>query len=572
MDGRVPTRLLCGCIVTGLFAVAPLPRCEATSPEKPVTSNKGMVVSVSEPASRAGAAMLRRGGNAVDAAVTTAFSLAVTYPPAGNIGGGGFMMVLPKPGMQPVCVEYRETAPAAATPTMFSLTDSRLSPKMVGVPGTVRGLELAHATFGKLSWSTLLQPAIRLADQGFSVDASLARSLNKVLKDDKSLPFKEMRRVYAPPSGKAWQAGDRLVQPDLAGTLRRIAQQGADGFYRGPVAARIVREMQEGNGLISNADLDTYHANLRTPIHGTFHRYDVYGPPPPSSGGIVLIEMLNMVERFGLRKKGRWSPETIHLMIESMRRAYLDRARYLGDQDFVAIPKRLTTKDYAASLASKIDTQKATRSLVLAPEIPIADEGTSTTHFSVIDKQGMAVANTFTLEQSYGARVMVRGAGFLLNNEMGDFNWRPGHTDKKGRIGTEPNTIAPRKRMLSSQTPVLVLKDGKPCLITGSPGGRTIINTVFCVVLNVLEFNMPLPEAIAAPRLHHQWLPDQVRFAGFKLDRYQDLVQQLRSMGHRFNPKAGRQGDAHSIYVDAKTGIRTGVADTRISGKAVAAD
>lgn len=572
MDRRISIRLLGGVIATGFLTLFPLQRCQAKPLEKPVTSNKGMVVSVSEPASQASAAILCRGGNAVDAAVTTAFALAVTYPPAGNIGGGGFMMVLPRPGDDPVCVEYRETAPATATPMMFSLTDSRLTSKMVGVPGTVRGLELAHAKFGKLPWSELLQPAIRLAERGFAVDASLARSLNKVLQDKKSVPFTEMRRVYAAPNGKVWHAGDRLVQPDLAGTLRRIAEQGADGFYHGPVAAKIVREMQAGDGLISGADLDAYRARLRRPIHGTFRGYDVYGPPPPSSGGIVLIEMLNVLERFKLRQKGRWSPETMHLIIESMRRAYLDRARYLGDQDFVAIPKRLTTKDYAAKLASEIDQWKATDSLALAPEIPIADEGTSTTHFSIVDGQGMAVANTFTLEQSYGSRVMVRGAGFLLNNEMGDFNWAPGHTDRKGRIGTEPNTITPHKRMLSSQTPVLVLKDGKPFLITGSPGGRTIINTVLCVVLNVLEFDMPLPQAIAAPRLHHQWLPDQVRFAGVKLARFKDLVRQLRSMGHHFNPKAGRQGDAHSIRVDVKTGTRVGVADTRISGKAVAAD
>jgi len=539
---------------------------------KPVTATRGMVFSVSPSASAVGASILRAGGNAVDAAVATAMALAVTYPPAGNIGGGGFMLVLPAPGVEPVCIEYRETAPAAATETMFTLGETHLSAKAVGVPGTVHGLALAHRKYGRLPWNVLLQPAIGLARDGFAVDAALARSLNHVLADKKSRRCTEMLRVYRAPHSTTWERGDRLRQPDLAATLERIANQGPNGFYRGTTARKIVAEMKAGGGIITLEDLDRYRAKVRAPIHGTYRGFDIYGPPPPSSGGIVLIEMLNMLEPFKLREYGRWAPDTVHLMIEVMRRAYLDRARYLGDRDFVTIPTRLTTKDYAARLGARIDRRRATPSTSLAPEISLADGESSTTHFSIVDAHGMAVANTFTLEQSYGSRIMVRGAGFLLNNEMGDFNWTPGHTDRRGRIGTQPNRIAPGKRMLSSQTPVLVLHHGNPYLVTGSPGGRTIINTVLCVILNTLEFEMDLPAAIAAPRLHHQWLPDKVRFAAWREAPYRKLVTRLESMGHVFESRAGKQGDAHSILVDSTRHVLVGVADNRISGKAVGVD
>ncbi len=531
-----------------------------------------MVVSVSAPASEVGAAILGRGGNAVDAAVATAFALAVTHSPAGNIGGGGFMMILPAVGSPPVCIDYRETAPAAATVTMFSLGESHLGAKAVGVPGTVSGLALAHQKYGQLAWKDLLRPAIELAATGFLVDRSLARSLNKILRDEGSQPFAEMRRVFAAPHRGHWEAGDRFMQPDLAGTLQRIAREGPRGFYRGSVATAIVAEMQAGGGIISRDDLAGYRAKMRVPIHGTFRGFDVYGPPPPSSGGIVLVEMLNVLEPFNLRAMGRETPEASHVVIEAMRRGFLDRARYLGDQDYVSIPAKLTSKSYARQLASQINRRHASSSVALAPDISLAPEGTSTTHFSITDKTGMAVSNTFTLEQSYGARVVVRGCGFLLNNEMGDFNWVPGHTDRKGRIGTLPNQIAPGKRMLSSQTPVLVLKEGKPYLIAGSPGGRTIINTLLCVLLNVLEYQMDLPEAIAAPRWHHQWQPDETRFEAAQVPARKELIDKLKAMGHHFAAKVRGQGDAHCILIDPSTGMMTGVADYRISGKAVAAD
>jgi gamma-glutamyltranspeptidase/glutathione hydrolase len=323
--------------------------------------------------------------------------------------------------------------------------------------------------------------------------------------------------------------------------------------------------MKAGGGLITKADLEAYKANERKPIHTTFRSYDVYGPPPPSSGGIALCEMLNILENFDLKKHGRWSPETMHLMIEAMKRAYADRARYLGDPAFTKIPAELTTKQYAKQLAASIDPKKPTPSASLAPEIMLDKESDSTTHFSVVDRDGMAVSNTYTLENSYGNRVVVRGAGYILNNEMTDFNPRPGFTSTKGLIGTKPNQIAPGKRMLSSQTPVIVLKAGKPVLVTGSPGGRTIINTVLCVVLNVTEFDMPIGDAVSAPRLHHQWLPDTAKFEGVK--QYPELVKSLKAMGH--DVSEARQGDAHSIWIDPKTGLRVGAADKRLDGKAV---
>lgn len=536
-----------------------------------VAARHGMVVSVSEPASLVGADVLRRRGNAVDAAVATAFALAVTHPPAGNVGGGGFMLILPGPGLPPTCLEYRETAPAAARPDMFSPNESRLGCKAVGTPGTVRGLAMAHAKYGRKPWRELIEPAVHLAREGFAVDASLAKALNEVLQDEKSRGFTEFRRVFAPP-GEHWQAGDRLIQPDLANTLEIFADEEADGFYRGPIAQAIVAEMSASGGLITPQDLQQYEARWRDPTHGTYRGFDIYGPPPPSSGGIALIQTLNMLEPFNLRQQGASSPATCHRLIESLRRAFLDRARYLGDPDFVAIPPMLTTKEYATACAQSIDEHRCTPSDQLAPEIPLAAEGDSTTHFSVVDEHGMAVSNTYTLEQSFGSRVVVRGCGFLLNNEMGDFNSRPGYTDHRGSIGTPPNRIEPGKRMLSSQTPVLILRDGRTYLVTGSPGGRTIISTVVCVVLNVLEFEMDLSAAVAAPRWHHQWLPDEVRFEGSSDPAWAPVVADLVAKGHVFHSPSSAQGDAHSILVDHRTGTLWGVADTRLSGYAASAD
>lgn len=531
---------------------------------KQVTTSGGMVVSVSPPASEAGAAALRKGGNAVDAAVATALALAVTFPEAGNIGGGGFMLIRPATG-EPTCIEYRETAPAACDANTFSRDKAQTGHRVVGVPGTLRGLELAHRKFGRLAWRDLVLPAVELARDGFAIDRELAGDLNALVQT-RGKRFPEFVRVFGKPGG-TWQPGDILRQPDLADTLQRIADRGPDDFYTGKTAELLLAEMRRGSGLLTADDLRAYRAVERRPVHGTFRGYDLYSSPPPSSGGTLLVEMLNILETFPLKQYGRYSPETLHLTTEAMRRAYADRARYLGDPAFTEIPAKLTTQSYAAELARGIDPRHATPSAEVAPEIPLADEGSSTTHFSVVDRDRMAVANTYTLQNSYGSMVVVRGAGFLLNNEMTDFNWRPGVTDRKGRIGTPPNQIAPGKRMLSSQSPTIVCRDGRLVLVTGSPGGRTIPNTVLGVLLNVLEFEMNLDAAIAAPRTHHQWFPDVLQFEGIGDPRYADALAKLKQMGHRLADKPHRQGDAHSILV--RDGRLQGVADRRVGeGKA----
>mgnify|MGYP001572787978 CR=1 FL=1 len=545
-------------IVLALFVCLPA----STAADQPAEFKHGAVVTVSQPASAAGLAILKKGGNAVDAAVATGFALAVTHPAAGNIGGGGFMVVHPSTG-QPRVIDYRETAPAAAHKTMFGKDDGPYNHRMVGVPGTVRGLALAHQNCGRLPWKTLVMPAVRLADEGFVLDRHHADSLNKVIAAAEG--FVELRRVFGRADGKTWSAGDRLVQPDLAKTLRLIAEKGPDAFYAGAVADLIVAEMKAGGGLITKNDLAGYKAVLREPIHGVYRGFDVYAPPPPSSGGICLVQMLNILENFDLKKLDRFAPETLHLQAEAMRRAFCDRARYLGDPAFTKIPDHLTTKEYATKLAGMIDRAQATRSDELSKDIPLAGEGESTTHFSVIDKDGLAVANTYTLEHSYGSRVVVKGAGFLLNNEMMDFNKRPGVTDLKGTIGTDANLIAPGKRMLSSMTPTIITKDGKVVLVTGSPGSRTIINTVLGIVVSVIDYDLPIGDAVKAPRLHHQWFPDEVRLE--KMSENASAAAGLRKLGHRV-VSTPSQGDAHSIWVNAKTGAYVGAADKRLSGHA----
>jgi gamma-glutamyltranspeptidase / glutathione hydrolase len=542
-----------------------LPRVQQAS------SSGGMVVSASPLATEVGQEILERGGNAVDSAVAVAVAMAVTWPEAGNIGGGGFMMVQAPDGLPPVCIDYRECAPLSAGADFFTRKDSTLSAKAAGVPGTVRGLALAHDRYGQLAWRDLVLPAVALAEEGFSVDHHLAASLNGILARAEirdSERFAEFRRIYAKGDGTAWESGDRLRQPDLAATLRRIADEGADGFYRGAVAEKIVAEMERSGGAITLRDLVEYEAIVREPIHGTYRGYDIWGPPPPSSGGMVLTLMLRMLEPYALRQHERYSVETVHLMAESMRRAYAVRARYLGDPAFTPIPGHVKTAEFARELAASIDWERATPSEQLAEGIPLTSESESTTHFSVIDAEGMAVSNTYTLEASFGSCVVVQGAGFLLNNEMGDFNWFPGVTTREGRIGTRPNLVAPRKRMLSSQTPVIVTREGRPVLLTGSPGGRTIINTVLGIVLHVLEFEMDLAAAVEAPRMHHGWFPDVVILEQGDRPEIRHVAEGLQARGHRVELRRGAQGAAHSIAIDQQTGERTGVADWRRGGKA----
>ena len=408
--------------------------------------NKGVVVSVSQPGSDAGLQILKSGGNAVDAAVATAFALAVTHPAAGNIGGGGFMVVHPPLGKgEPTVFEYREMAPKAAFETVFKKTDGMFTHKASGVPGTVRGLALAHQRFGSKPWAELLAPAIELAVKGFPVSKQLANSLNGLLATSKE--FEELQRVFKPTNGtNSWEANDILVQKDLGNTLTKIAKFGPDEFYLGGTADLISNEMKMGAGLIGKDDLALYQARERKPIKLEYKGYSIYGSPPPSSGVITLGLMLNMIEPIDIKKMGRWSPETFHLLIETMRRAFCERARHLGDQGFVDIPATLLDKEFAKNLAAGINLQKATPSADLAKDFNISKESEDTTHFSIVDGQGMAVSNTYTLEQSYGSKVMVRGAGFLLNNEMLDFNWFPGETNTTGRVGTKANLIAPSKK------------------------------------------------------------------------------------------------------------------------------
>ncbi len=528
----------------------------------------GAVASVCPYATRTGIQVLREGGNAVDAAVAVAFTLAVTWPEAGNIGGGGFMLVLPGPGQPVWCVDYRETAPAAAKVNMYPLGEKSLGARYVGVPGTVAGLHLAHCRYGRLPWRRLLRDAIELAANGFEVTEPLARSLNRVLQDADSKPFAGLRQTFGHPQGRPWRKGDRLRQPQLAATLQLLAQEGPQAFYRGKIARQIVEQMQASGGLITAQDLARYQAKLRVAVQTAYRGYTVYGAPPPSSGGVCTALALNQLEYFPLRRWGADSPRTWHTVAEAMRRSFLDRARHLGDPDFVTIPRFLTTKSYAARLARGIDLQRATRSRELAPDLPITAEGMQTTHFSVVDGHGMAVANTYTLEMSYGSRVVVRGAGFLLNNEMGDFNRKAGHTDTQGNIGTAANLPAPGKRMLSSQSPTIVTRNGRVVLVLGSPGGRTIINTVICLLVRTLELGESLPEAVAAPRLHHQWLPDRVMAERCNDPRWQKVIEGLRRQGHQVVFYKGTQGDAHCVAVDLTTGVLTAVADSRRQGAA----
>jgi len=557
-----------------VMAIAPLPiGAQATTDSAGmVISRGGLVISSSSIASDVGASILRKGGNAVDAAVATAFALAVTYPGAGNIGGGGFMVVRLKNGTA-TTIDYRERAPFASTKTMYLDSTGHINRSLTatgyiapGVPGTVRGLALAHRRFGKLPWRDVVLPAAQLASRGFALDSSLARSLAHELSRAMK-PYAASVAAYGKHDGSGWQPGDTLVLSDLGRTLNAIATRGADVFYTGWIADSIAADMKRNGGLITKKDLAAYRARERAPIRGHYHGYDIVTMPPPSSGGVAMVEMLNILSHFDIAKEGRWSPETLHLIIEAMRRAYVDRARFLGDPDFVKMPlARLTSPSYAATLAAQIDRTHATSSIELGKDIvtpsSVATESDETTQFSIVDKDGNAVSNTFTLEGGYGSHVVVRGAGFLLNNEMGDFNKKPGETNVQGDIGTPANLIEPGKRMLSSMTPTIVTRNGSLFMVTGSPGGRTIINTVMEVVLNATGFGMNAREAVDAPRLHHQWLPD---VAIFERDAVADsTLSRLRGMGHTVEQR-GRQGDAHTIIFDAKTRTAYGANDRRSS-------
>ncbi len=529
---------------------------------EPVRNRSGMVVASDRIAAEVGRDILRAGGSAVDAAVATAFALAVTYPVAGNIGGGGFLVYRAADG-EAVAYDFRETAPAASSPEMFLAGgdydaarhhDSHVA---VGVPGSVAGLHRAWSDQGRLPWRRLVEPAVTLARDGFELTVARAASFAAVL--PRMARYPASVAVFSK-DGMPYAAGERFRQPDLAETLQRIAEDGPDGFYRGRIAELIAQEMAAGGGLITEADLAAYEPKVRQPIRGTYRGHEVISMPPPSSGGLTLVQMLNVLEGYDLAAAGHGSARNVHRIIEAMRRGFADRARHLGDPDFnQAMPvTELTSKEYAGQLRATIDPARASASGTERFEWPPV--GNETTHISVVDADRNAVSLTTTIEQSYGSKIVVPGAGFLLNNEMGDFNAGPGLTTAQGLIGTAPNLAAPGKRMLSSMTPAIVTLDGRLVLVTGSPGGRTIINTVMHTILNVIDFGMNAQEAVAAPRFHHQWLPDVVRYERRGLSP--DTVALLESRGHRLQA-IGAQGAAHAIAFDAAADLLAGAPDPR---------
>jgi gamma-glutamyltranspeptidase/glutathione hydrolase len=539
---------------------------------RPVLAKNGMVVSTQVLASKVGRDVLMDGGNAVDAAIATAFALAVTHPSAGNIGGGGFMVYHGADGTVTV-FNFREKAPLAATETMFLDEDGQITNNSnhkgilaIGVPGTVAGLYLAHQRLGSKAWPELVEPAIKLAKEGFPVSWALSRGMRRVANRAKDR-YPATLNSFLKNGKEQYGPGDIWRQPDLAATLNRIRKNGRNGFYNGKTARLIAEFMKKNGGLITEEDLARYEAREQKPIHGTYRGHDVYSMSPPSSGGVALVEMLNILEGFNLAKIGHNSAHYLHLLTEAMRRAYADRALYLGDPDFNPdMPiARLTSKEYAAKLRADIEPYRASKSR--AEVFNQISESTETTHFSVVDSEGNTVAVTYTLEYGYGSGIVVEGAGFLLNNEMGDFNAVPGRTDTTGYIGTPPNLIAPEKHMLSSMTPTILAKDGKPVLVVGSPGGKTIINTVLQVVLNFIDHKMNVAEAIESGRIHHQWLPDSTSFE--RLEFSPDSQRLYEMYGHRIRYRS-TQGRAMGIAIDWENGILYGAADSRsYDGRAV---
>lgn len=518
---------------------------------RPVAAKHGMVVAQERLSAQVGADVLARGGNAVDAAVATGFAMAVTYPRAGNIGGGGFMVIHTAQG-QSIAIDYRETAPGTATRDMFlgndgkpDIAKSRDSALGIGVPGTVAGLALALEKYGsgRFTLANLLQPAIALARDGFILTDDGADTLpdwhRRLARWPSSKP------IFSRADGTSLRDGDKLIQTDLADTLTVIAQQGPRGFYEGPIAEKLVDGINKAGGIFTLDDLKTYQPLLREPVRGSYRGYDIVSMPLPSSGGTVLLETLNILEGFPMNEMQQGTAPSLHLLIEAMKRAYADRARYLGDPAFVNAPiTTLTSKDYAAKQRSTIDPMRATSwSDALTPKPP--REGQNTTHYSVVDSAGNAVSNTTTLNFSYGVGLVPEGTGVLLNNELDDFTASPGASNAYGLVGYEANLPGPGKRPLSSMTPTIVLKDGKPVLVTGSPGGSRIISTTLQVIVNVIDYKMDVMSAVAAPRLHHQWLPDEVRIEnGFA----EPVLDALRAMDHRIVKPMG-QTSANSIAV-----------------------
>ena len=551
--------------------IAPANIVAVSASREPVRARHGMVASTNEIASKVGVDIMKRGGNAVDAAIAVAFALAVTHPAAGNLGGGGFMMIRLQDG-RTTAIDYREMAPAAATRNVYlekngNVIEGEGGPlegyRAAGVPGTVRGMELALKKYGsgKLTWAQLIEPARRLAANGFTVTNSLARGLRGNREYLSKYP--ETKRIYLN-SGKFYDEGDLFVQSDLAATFLRLQQRGPNEFYEGQTAQLIAADMRRHNGLMTLDDLRGYVARERQPLRGNYRGYEVVSMPPPSSGGAVLIEMLNILEGYDLKKMDWASSDRYHLMTEAIRRAFADRAEYMGDADFVKVPLAgLVDKKYAAKLRQTINPQRASSSEQVKAGKPLGYESEETTHFTVVDAEGNAVANTYTLNNSYGSAAVAKGTGLLLNDEMDDFAAKPGTPNLYGLIQGERNAVAPRKRPLSAMTPTLVLrKDGSLWFTVGSPGGPTIINTVLCVITNVIDYDMNIQQAIDAPRIHHQWLPDELVFEPYGLSG--DTQNALTARGHKL-AKPRYLGDAEGIMIEEKTGMRLGATDPRRS-------
>jgi gamma-glutamyltranspeptidase / glutathione hydrolase len=528
----------------------------------PTRARIGLVITQSDIASQVGFKVIESGGNAIDAAVATAFALAVTHPTAGNIGGGGFIVYRNAAG-EAMSYDFREVGPSRSSPEMW-LTDGKYDAQKhhnshlaVGVPGTVAGLHLAWKEHGSKPWKELMQPAIALARDGFVISHGLARSLAGVLDNMQKYPAS---MAQFSKNGKPYEAGDILKQADLAKTLTKIADQGPAGFYEGEIAALIEKEMKANGGLITMADLKAYQAKKRSVIKGTYRGYDVIGMPPPSSGGTAVVQMLNILEGYDLKANGYGAAKNLHVITESMRRAFADRAQYQADPDFekdIPIPM-LISKEYATKLRGTINPNKASKSSTTT--FTFTNESPETTHLSIVDAKRNAVSMTYTLEAGYGSKIIAPGTGFLLNNEMGDFNAAPGLTDDRGLIGTSPNLARPGKRMLSSMSPTILAKDGQLFMVTGTPGGRTIINTVLTTILNVVDFGMNAQEAVDAGRMHHQWLPDRL-----SLERYgfsADTIATLKSMGHNVT-EGGNQGAAQIIVFNQKENMLEGGVDRR---------
>jgi gamma-glutamyltranspeptidase/glutathione hydrolase len=549
-------------LLTFLLLGATIPA--AVLARQPVRAPKAMVVSREPHATEAGVRVLQAGGNAVDAAVAVGFALAVTHPAAGNLGGGGFMLIRFADG-RTAFLDFRERAPEKATRDMYlgldgqPTRDSLEGWRAPGVPGTVRGLEHAARKYGRKKWRQLLAPAIQLAAKGFPVSYGLARSLRRTEKLER---FPESRRIFLK-NGTYWEPGERLAQPELAATLKRIADSGARDFYEGETARRLVAAMQANGGVWTAADLAGYAVVERTPLTGRYRGFEIIGAPPPSSGGVGVLGMLGMLEGTGYEKPGAGAAATIHYVAEVMKRYYADRAEYLADPDFARVPVAgLLDPAYLARRRQSIDLERATPSARLGPGKPPGEESSETTHYSVLDAEGNAVAVTYTLNGGYGCGVTPPGVGFLLNNEMDDFAVKPGAPNYYGLIQGERNAIAPRKRPLSSMTPTIVLRGGNLYLVAGSPGGPRIISTVLQVLVNVLDFGMDIQAAVDWPRFHHQWLPDKLLMErGFS----PDTVALLEARGHAVE-RVSATGEVSAILVEK--GRLEGAADSRVEGLA----